>query len=194
MLIPAWSPFPERRWAGFTSILLQLSPEVDSGKLVQELMDIDGRLLMFLRNIKQLEIEVVSSDKRSAGYSTLLKRKTKLYEGREVCVIEPDTSTYLMFRHAVSKMPVEDKRKGCKSSEIVLAFPVDLQHAVPSIPSKGAPNRVYSFLPIRDYGFKVCTAAACILSGSYLDSWSNLLLVYSTSRLHTCVKPRGDRA
>ena len=160
MLAPEWSPFPRLRRDGFTSIFLQLKPSVDGGRLIRELMDLDGRLLLFLHNIKRLEIEIEqTSDAVNNAHSLTVARRDEIYYPHELRVVSRDkSSSYLLIRHSISNMPAEDSRKRCTSSEIIFAFPINLQASNLSIPTSGKPNKVYSFLPIRDYGFKVCPA------------------------------------
>lgn len=157
MLAPAWCSFPDQRHPGFTSILLQLKPQFSSEKLIRELMDIDGRLLMFLQNIKRLEIGIGSNSNGDSNvHKITIERREEHYHGHELRVIGQgkSCSSYMMFRHRVSQMPEEDKRKGYTDTEIILAFPADYRCAEPSIPLLERPNNVYSFLPIRDFGFK----------------------------------------
>jgi hypothetical protein len=160
-LTPIWARFPEKRLAGFTSILLQLRPTVDVNLLVRELNSLDGRLLMFLQNLKEVEVEVFTDHQTS---NVTLRRHDAMsaYNGLPCRYLEPDTSSpYILFRYPVSNLPPEPKREGCRTSEIVLAFQsIESQLTSSSRRSRRLPiletQKVYAFLPIRDYGFKVC--------------------------------------
>ncbi|KAI3321654.1 hypothetical protein HD806DRAFT_545850 [Xylariaceae sp. AK1471] len=128
-LVPAWSPFPGDLLPGFTSIFLQLSPEVNDKALIQELKALDGRILMFLQNLKQVVLKVVEGDNHVTEAVLQQKGGHSVSYGRE--------------------MP----------------FPTGLWTNIsPVRPSK--PNYVYSFLPIRDYGFKFGLQADFILVSS----------------------------
>jgi len=159
-LAPVWTDFPEKRYTGFTSILLQLHQNVDPDVLVRELKSLDGRLLMFLQNLREVEIDVFAHYQSSV---ITLRRQDAAseYRGLQSRILQPDYfSPYLLFRYPTSNLPPTTRRKGRTESEIVLAFP-----SKPSpITTVSAPSRkrhlvethkVYAFLPIRDYGFKV---------------------------------------
>jgi len=155
-LAPVWVKFPEKRLAGFTSILLQLGPTLGPDILAQCLKGLDGRLLFFLQKLKEVEVEVFENNQTS---STILRRKDNMSTyGLPSRTLEPDNfSPYILFKFPVYNLPFEKKRKNLTSSEIVLAFPSDYSHAStqPSkLPIPGT-HKVYAFLPIRDYGFKV---------------------------------------
>jgi hypothetical protein len=160
-LAPVWATFPEKRRAGITSIFLQLRPTLDLHILVQELESLDGRLLMFLQNLKEVVVKVFANYHRS---KITLRRQDAVseYSGLPSRILEPDIfSPYILFRFPVSKLPSDDKRKDSTKSEILLAFPSNYSHVnsgstqlrkVPFLET----HKVYAFLPIRDYGFKVC--------------------------------------
>ncbi|KAI0536538.1 hypothetical protein GGR58DRAFT_514502 [Xylaria digitata] len=167
MLAPICSPFPGDILAGRTSILLQLSPNIDIDELIRELKKLDGRILMFLQKIKHIELEIVAGDgsvteivlQQKAGHPTLSS-------GNEICAVEPDSlSPYLIFRHTVSQLPTEGKRADWNETEIVLAFPMGLWDGT-SLARLSKPNNVYAFLPIRDYGFQFVLHADFILLSS----------------------------
>jgi len=160
-LTPVWTPFPEKRLAGFTSIFLQLHPTLDVNVLVQELNTLDGRLLMFLQNLKEVEVEVFTDHQTS---NVTLRRHDAMsaYNRLPGRHLEPDASSpYIVFRYPVSNLPPEPKRKDLTTSEIVFAFPSIKSDPTSSsrrarrLPILGT-HKVYAFLPIRDYGFKVC--------------------------------------
>ncbi|XTI93887.1 hypothetical protein V2W45_1473168 [Cenococcum geophilum] len=129
-----WAEFPKERLTGFTSILLRLRQQVDHWMLAREMKKLDARLLMFLQNLKEVEISVFENQFH-------------------------DNSPYIIFRYPVSNLPKEEKRRNCNKSEIVLAFlkivaspPGQQQEEQKAVSQKT--HKVYSFLPIRDYGFK----------------------------------------
>lgn len=166
-LTPVWSQFPTKRLAGFTSIFLQLRPNLDLNTLVRELKSLDGKLLMFLQNIKEVEVEVFAD---YHSWNTNLRRRDAVGEHSELSsrILEPDNfSPYTLFQYPVSHLPPEDKRKNCTSSEIVLAFPSSYSPSFITTRKVAVPetHKVYSFLPIRDYGFKVCLYRSYLFRG-----------------------------
>lgn len=64
-------------------------------------------------------------------------------------------STFKIVELLVGSMPRDPKREGRSSSEVLLAFPIGPE-GEPWI----AAQKVYAFLPIRDYGFKVSNDAS----------------------------------
>ncbi|KAI1753328.1 hypothetical protein F4782DRAFT_90937 [Xylaria castorea] len=164
MLAPICSPFPRDTIPGFTSILLQLNPKIDADQLVEELRTLDGRILMFLQNLKQVFVKIVETDASVTEITLRQKSQYPTISGdSEICSIEPDNlSPYLIFRHPVRNLPMEEKRKGSHDSEIVIAFPMGLWDST-SLMGLRRPNSVYSFLPIRDYGFEFVLHADLIL-------------------------------
>ncbi|KAL2757677.1 hypothetical protein ACRALDRAFT_1079807 [Sodiomyces alcalophilus JCM 7366] len=85
---------------------------------------------------------------------------------------------YLVWRHMANKLPAESRRPDISSSEVVLAFPLESDGRTPFI----APQSVYAFLPIRDYGFNFLLQADFLLSSSREDihgdsAWNEALAV-----------------
>jgi hypothetical protein len=58
MIAPIWEKFPEGEnlLPGYTSILLQLSDDYNPEELVAEIKSLDPRLLIFLRNLRQINV------------------------------------------------------------------------------------------------------------------------------------------
>ncbi|KAI0865764.1 hypothetical protein F4860DRAFT_264802 [Xylaria cubensis] len=200
MLVPICSPFPRDTIPGFTSILLQLNSKIDVDQLVEELRTLDGRILMFLQNLKQVLVKIVEAD----GSVTEINLRHKSQHatelgGSEICSIEPDNlSPYLIFRHHVQNLPTEQKRKGSHDSEIVIAFPMGLWDST-SLAESRRPNSVYSFLPVRDYGFEFVLHADFLLvpSREEIDQeseWNRCLRQHIPfAFLHSLTKLRHSR-
>ncbi|KAI0869992.1 hypothetical protein GGS24DRAFT_129333 [Hypoxylon argillaceum] len=166
MLAPICASFPGNILTGHTSIFLHLQPHIDVDELVEELKKLDGRILMFLQNLKRVVIKIVEAD--GSATETVLQQKTNYLplSGGEICTVKPDTlSPYLIYRHIVSDLPAEQRRGDGNESEIVLAFPFGFRAGTSSV-TLNKPNHVYSFLPIRDYGFKFVLHADFILVSS----------------------------
>lgn len=157
MLAPIPSPFPGDIIPGHTSIVLQLRPDVNVDELISGLKQLDGRILMFLQRLKRVELKILTAD--DSNTEVVLQRNLGSVEvpiDGEICDVEPDdASPYLISRHTASHLPGEERRTGWNESEIVLAFPIGIWNGG-SLAGCEKPNNVFSFLPIRDYGFKVC--------------------------------------
>jgi hypothetical protein len=154
MIAPVWSRSPEPGRAGFTSITLQLSPDQDDTDLINELRGFDPRILIFLRRLR--EIKIFIEEKGGSSWATTLARHDEIGPGNDHQVItlrsDNNAMKYLTTSHTVTQLPHDEKRAGCSSSHILLAFPVS-ENGSPEI----SPQHVFAFLPVRDYGFKVST-------------------------------------
>jgi hypothetical protein len=152
MIAPAWAEFPEPPRSGYTSLLLQLANDYDTEELEHELRSLDPRLLLFLRKLKQ--IEVMSFNRFGDVVSNTLSRRDvpASADGAKMIRLHHDasSSTFKIIERLVRNMPRDPKREGCTASEVLLAFPIGPE-GEPWI----AAQKVYAFLPIRDYGFKV---------------------------------------
>lgn len=163
MIAPIWADFPKIRLPGFTSILLQLSHDCEVEELVREIKALDSKLLIFLWKLKEVNIEVFGDDgiswKTMLGqqdtWKTTLRRQDVISrnDGQHFITLQHDKRflSYTVFRHPVLQLPPDRRRAGCKQSEILLAFPSNS-----SSEQRTESQNVYAFLPIRDYGFKVC--------------------------------------
>jgi len=161
-LTPVWAKFPKEPLAGFTSFFLSFRQKVDRRMIVEEMKKLDARLIMFLHSVKEVEINVFETFSCSTKFTIRRADGVSQYSGLSSRILKPDNfSSYIIFRYAVTNLPEEEKRKGCNKSEIVLAFPEDSgsSHSQQQKEQKiisPETHKVYSFLPIRDYGFKVC--------------------------------------
>jgi len=161
-LMPEWHHFPQSPIPGSTSILLQLRKKDAYERIGRDIERLDASILMFLRNIKKVEVELHLPSPNYPIRRFELQRTDEIGEyyglSLRTLLATPDRhSAYFIHRYLVEDLPEEPKRKGCTDSEIVLAFPTDLppspgeQKDQASLPT----CKVYSFLPVRDYGFKV---------------------------------------
>jgi hypothetical protein len=160
MIAPIWAEFPEPTYDGSTSILLEIAPDIDTRELLTELKKLDSRLLIFLRKLRSINVAVFQPG-GIVWRKSLSREDNSDDEQQQVVTLDNNevSVSYVITRFPVHSMPVEQKREGCKSSEIMLAFPIgELNHA--NIGSQ----QVYTFLPIRDYGFKVRTQEHMILA------------------------------
>lgn len=138
---------------GFTSLVLQIEPKYEM-KIFQELKALDPKCLMFLKNLKQVNINICESgDSKNIWRTTLGRREVQ--EGindRRLVNLQKDEliETYTIVYHKVHRLPLDHRRVGRGQSELQLAFP-----SRPLESSTLVSQKVYAFLPIRDYGFKV---------------------------------------
>lgn len=151
MVAPVWEAFPEKAQLGCTSIYLQLSKGYEEETLVQELLNFDTNLLIFLRRVEEINIRVCRQDEqvwekkiRKHERQQDTDRVTVLYAGEE-------TSRYLIRTHVIKDLPKEHKRPNWLQTKILLAFPIAEFPEQPRL----TPQNVYAFLPIRNYGLKV---------------------------------------
>jgi len=152
MIAPIWESFPRRRLSGYTSILLQLSKSYDPEELVDEIKALDPRFLIFLRQLK--EVKITCNNKNGKVWESTLGRCDMPRGSNRQNIVDlrynSASSSYQITKYPVDLLPLEPKRPACTLTEILLAFPVKTP-GEPWIESQ----KVYAFLPIRDYGFKV---------------------------------------
>jgi hypothetical protein len=151
IIAPVWAEFPEPTLPGYTSFYLLLEKDCNEEELVQEVQGLDPTLLMFTRRLSQINL-VVTRDE-GPPWTQKLRREVLPGDTLPVTVIHRGSTcqSYVIMRHLVSRMPLEERRPGCSESEILLAFPITDSSMRPM----STTYPVYAFLPIRDYGFKV---------------------------------------
>lgn len=155
---PIWTKFPDDEREGCTSIRLRLRPELNLSALADELFKLDAQLLLFLRKIQCIEVHVVPEKGQRARPRRVLKRSTdsKIPDGLQRFTLMSDyASVFLVSSHRTTKLGHDNRRKGRKHSDVLLAFPEMSFRHLPT-----ATQNVYSFLPIRNYGFKVSNSSA----------------------------------
>jgi hypothetical protein len=163
IITPIWASFPETRLPGFTSIILELSRDCKVDEVIQELKGLDPRVLMFLRNLTEIHIEVVDDEEYVWKNTLKIDRMPRAALNQQDSVGSDSNQwlvrlqshsrsvSYTVFKQAVHNLPVDSRREGCKESELILAFSSNDSDELNS-----ESQNVYTFLPIRDYGFKVC--------------------------------------
>ncbi|KIW93628.1 uncharacterized protein Z519_06233 [Cladophialophora bantiana CBS 173.52] len=165
MIAPIWEPFPEPSTPLMTSMLLQLSPDFDEARLLSDLREFDPRMLMFLRRLRTVKITI-----RDGGltWQTTLSKTVSTSHGETAIELNRDGAVmkYLVSSHSARNLPVEPKRPGASESQILLAFPDVVDQPLTS-------QKVYAFLPVRDYGFKFLLQGDFLLSASREDVLSD---------------------
>ncbi len=155
MIAPIWTDFPDPILArpGYTSILLQLSEGYDEEGIIKEIEAFDPRLLVFLQKLKHLDITITRPSGQKS--STVIARQDRGGRTNDVQYVtlqrNNDFQRYMIIRHPVRELPSDPKRPGYVESDLLVGFPVT-SDGYPVVESQFA----HAFLPIRDYGFKVC--------------------------------------
>lgn len=147
MIAPIWDEFPRPKLPRYTSFYMKIAQDYNEEELVEDITSFDPTLLIFLRRIREINLNVRKRD--GSTWSTRLCRSDSGTSGDLFTVLSQDDSSsrYVVRKHIAQHCALEPKRPGCFESEILLAFPL-------SVP-KTITHNVYAFLPIRDYGLKV---------------------------------------
>lgn len=152
MIVPHWvEPLESEPFIG-TSITLQLTPKFSSANLIKKLKSMDPAFLMFLKNLKRLDIDLIQKQNsqtwawRRSDFSRVAHglSNVTVYSGQE-------STEYAMYSKNIPNLPHDDRRIGTTEAELKLVFPVHQS----SRNRKDKVALVHAFLPIRDYGFKV---------------------------------------
>ncbi|KAI0544642.1 hypothetical protein F4679DRAFT_589289 [Xylaria curta] len=167
MITPTWDDFPATRRENFTSILLQVPKDDDQKELVREMKSLTPKCLMFLRRIRQINIQIDEGE--GEGYKARLLRNDELSrdESRRNTTLQHNDLivNYYVIRHDIDELPLEPRRMNKTKSTIELAFPTTADCDEPVVESQ----QVYAFLPIRDYGFKFLLNADFLLTANRQD-------------------------
>jgi HSP90 family molecular chaperone len=83
-LAPTWEKFPRKKRSGFTSIYLQLRPDLDKTMLVGALQNLDGRHLMFLRQLKKVDISLLDTAPVGVRIRVAQANNTKILKGSKI--------------------------------------------------------------------------------------------------------------
>ncbi|OCK75076.1 hypothetical protein K432DRAFT_429647 [Lepidopterella palustris CBS 459.81] len=152
---PEWIPPPDDRLRRHTSMYLEIRE--DKREEVEKIIrEFDPGTLMFLRRLEQIKIIWGNTSK------TLLRKEEKgQHDTRHITILEDSRPLfcYKLITHRVDCLPRRSKDQPRTESEIVLAFPVeyDFQKA------KLQDQQVYTYLPVRDFGFKFTIQADFVL-------------------------------
>lgn len=148
---------------------LTLHDSLDFGELVNDFLELPDTLILFLKKIKNININISYPDGHSSelGYSFQhsaqgeLGKLTILSKGRQSVASSQETiRTYHITRRLVTNLPAENARRfrnpsgACPlfidKAEVALAFPID-DESMPIIEQQW----VFAFLPLRRVGFNV---------------------------------------
>jgi hypothetical protein len=166
MIAPIWCDFPANTESGHTTIFMHLAHDCKKGDLRREILLLDSRMLIFLRQLRRINIRI-----ETAGSATVSRSLSRLPDvpvrSASVITLQQDSEVfkYLVSNHTAKTLPLEPKREGVHESQILLAFPIQ-----ETLEPKLEQQQVYAFLPVRDYGLQVCfriTCIACLLKKYY---------------------------
>ena len=151
IVTPFWADFPETTRPELTSIYLQLSSDYDEATLVHELKTLDTNLLIFLKQLKEINIRVSRPDKEVWERKIWKTERQEAPDQFVVLHAGQSTSEYLIRTHAVENLPRDCRRLNWGQTDILIAFPTNSFREEPQLVTQN----VYAFLPIRNYGLKV---------------------------------------
>ncbi|KAH6686915.1 hypothetical protein F5X68DRAFT_276173 [Plectosphaerella plurivora] len=174
MIAPIWEEFPDTVRKGGTSICLQLAKDCDEFRIVEELSSYDEKILLFLRRLRRLEISVKPPRLfLSRTIDTVLAREAPFLgennSNYTVLLRNGERKRFFVWRHTANKMPLETRRPGISSSELILAFPFQGHEGHFNIEPECEDQSVYAFLPIRNCGFPFLLQGDFLLSANRED-------------------------
>jgi len=163
-IIPVWQEkIPAGIKPNWTNILLPLTQK---GKLeAPKVANIQPSLLLFLKKLRRIEIHDATG--------TCTNQIYREGEGNSVQISSNAGTDHWRVVRRVLPVPTtvtEEKRVDVLSVEIVLAFPL----VEDGTANSSFEHSVYSFLPIRSFGFRFAIQADFILSSSREDILSDV--------------------
>ena len=179
-IVPEWHEPETELKNGETTIILPARKGFPFNE--ETFKDFDSRLLLFLAKLREINIkqgeDKFSYIKQSRGENTILTSRT-LVSG----VKKETEHQYLIVSNPVDMSVInEESRVGIKSSEIILAFSLDENGEAKSVNDE----KVFAYLPIRNFGFKFIIQADFILSASRQDiNESSLWNIYLREQIAT---------
>ncbi len=161
-VVPTWIDSVPEAEDGQTAIVLPApgNSRFDASKL----NGLDPTLLLFLRQLRQIEIhqpgEQRAFHRSDHGNISVLTHSTHLDGDTQ----KDDRQLYLRTEHVVDMNSiVEEKRPTTKETQVVLAFPIsETYDAKPDIDG----SKIFAFLPVAQAGFRFSIQADFVLSAS----------------------------
>lgn len=164
-LVPQWADFPRTVERDKTSFLLELGGQEEEMQILQDLETLDSALLLFLNRLRVINIEL--HDHAGHVRSRSIRRETdvQLESLSNMRVIQDGDhfTQYLETRYCVQDLPKDSKRAGCASTEMILAFPLQIDC---DATHQAIPAYVYSGLPVERHGLKVSVTNFCRGAGA----------------------------
>ncbi|KAF4633144.1 hypothetical protein G7Y89_g4978 [Cudoniella acicularis] len=169
MINPIWEDPPDGIPPQHTSFCLQLSNDsihFKRDELIKDLHSTDSRVLIFLNKLEELHLSILSDTE--PRWEITLTKKVGHKNGIPIITLKEN---HKVLEYVVSKDQVElpiEGGTGHRISEIILAFPlVDSDNQTET--TEAEPQKVYAFLPVRDYGFKFLLQADFALTANRED-------------------------
>ena len=191
MICPSPADFPGTGpRPGWTSFHLRMKPADENPELraivESALAELRPTVLAFLRNLRRISI----TDVRTQRSRTLVRRIVHSHLGEVLELFDNDTkASFVVRRRLVTGIPRESRRGNEFQSEVIVAFPIGpCDSPYPKL------QDVFSFLPVKDFGFKVSfnatntTHLRCPCQGYVADTY----LVHDSSELPAYSQSGGN--
>ncbi|KAI1377524.1 hypothetical protein F4677DRAFT_39179 [Hypoxylon crocopeplum] len=166
MIAPIWDEaFPGVKTEGWTSFFLELRPDCDVEILAKDLQKLEHKAMIFLRRLRGIAVDLKQTTPPQA-FDIRVAEEGGAGSGAITVTLQKnnDTERFVVMKKQVEVLPGEGKRAGAKTTTITAAFPITEDNQ-PRIQHQST----YSFLPIRDYGFKFLLNADFILTANRQD-------------------------
>ncbi|KAI1092525.1 hypothetical protein F5B19DRAFT_502241 [Rostrohypoxylon terebratum] len=183
MIAPIWVDLPNStpgccsRTSKDTIISLQLSPECGEEEIIQDMKLFDMSLLVFLRQLRRVELSIAAGVGPDWTNTIARQDHSNIRELRSITLRSRNSEMqYVVSNYQAKALPRDTRRPGNNESQILLGFSVS-REGIP-LPSS---QKLYAFLPIRDYGFKFLIQADFLLVANREDidsscEWNRSLL------------------
>lgn len=151
-MIPEWASFPEYVADGQTSFLCELDRGEQEEQILNCLTNFDPSLILFLKKLHRVDIEVHFDNGQSRIKSITRGDVENGGSHASIFCDGSDELSYLQKCFLAINLPNETRRRGSSSSELVLAFPLQLDS---NTARSASTQNVYSGLPIGNHGLRV---------------------------------------
>jgi hypothetical protein len=150
MITPMNKETPSPSYNGTQMTLFLIEPD-DFQRRVQDFASIPDPLILFLPELQRIEVSIQKDEDSSHVIYECLENEdnsiARLVKNVGNTISE---KSYYIVKDTFGHVPPDAARKNRNSAEVILAFPIT-ENFQPII----EPQKVFSFLPIRDFGFKV---------------------------------------
>ncbi|RSL54668.1 hypothetical protein CEP53_007386 [Fusarium sp. AF-6] len=155
---------------GMIAPIIDDFPQQTKQRIVKEMKSYDDKILLFLRRLRRLDIDCNPEGKDGRFQRTFTRGAQPAENPPMMSLMNNGVAKhYFVWRHTAKNLPSETRRPGITTSEIVLAFPnTGVNGDEPVLPVI-EPQNVYSFLPIRNYGFSFLLQADFLLPANRED-------------------------
>lgn len=156
MITPIWvEDFPGGIRPGYTSLILEVVPSYQT-EVLGKIRSFDSAWLAFLRRLRRVTLKIEYDDGTFWTSTHTRRDDESLGRFHRVMTLANDThvKTYVVTKFKVDIDVQEEKRAGCKQTEVLLAFPATPDMEEPML-SEERSEHAFAYLPIRDSGCKV---------------------------------------